>query len=99
RPDAFLPDLAMSLNNVGNRLSELGRREEALAAAEEGVGLMLSTLRFLPPAVVVPRVIKSLQNLLRIAEEAQRNPAELPAVVAAIQVLQQLGVVPRQPEG
>ena len=81
------------------RLSELGRREEALAAAEEGVGLMLSTLRFLPPAVVVPRVIKSLQNLLRIAEEAQRNPAELPAVVAAIQVLQQLGVVPRQPEG
>ena len=39
RPDAFLPDLAMSLNNLGNRLSDLGRREEALQAAEEAVGL------------------------------------------------------------
>ena len=27
----------MSLNNLGNRLSELGRREEALAAADEAV--------------------------------------------------------------
>jgi hypothetical protein len=26
-PDAFLPDLARSLNNLGNRLSEMGRRE------------------------------------------------------------------------
>ena len=37
RPDAFLPDLATSLNNQSNRLSELGRREEALAAIEEAV--------------------------------------------------------------
>ena len=37
RPDAFLPDLARSLNNLGNRLNELGRREEALAATEEAV--------------------------------------------------------------
>ena len=32
RPDAFTPDLAISLNNMANRLSDLGRREEALAA-------------------------------------------------------------------
>jgi hypothetical protein len=35
RPDVFLPDLAMALNNQSVYLSELGRREEALAAAEE----------------------------------------------------------------
>jgi hypothetical protein len=37
RPDAFLPDLAKILNNLGIRLSELGRHEEALAATEEAV--------------------------------------------------------------
>jgi tetratricopeptide (TPR) repeat protein len=37
RPDAFIPDLAMSLNNLANRLSALGRREDALTAAEEAV--------------------------------------------------------------
>ncbi len=39
RPDAFRPDLARSLNNLGNMLSDLGRREPALAAAEEAVAL------------------------------------------------------------
>ena len=37
RPDAFTPDLATSLNNLSNRLSDLGRREDALAVAEEAV--------------------------------------------------------------
>ena len=35
----FTPDLAVSLNNLANRLSELGRREEALAAAQEAADL------------------------------------------------------------
>lgn len=35
--DAFEPDLASSLNNLGIRLSGLGRREEALAATGEAV--------------------------------------------------------------
>ena len=35
-PAAFLPDLAMSLNNLGSILSELGRREEALDACPGG---------------------------------------------------------------
>ena len=33
-PDAFEPDLAMSLNNLANRLAEVGRRDEALARSE-----------------------------------------------------------------
>ena len=37
RPDAFRPDLAMSLSNLASFLSELGRHEAALAAAEEAV--------------------------------------------------------------
>ena len=39
RPDAFLPDLAMSLNNLGIRLSNLGRREDALKASQEAVDI------------------------------------------------------------
>jgi tetratricopeptide (TPR) repeat protein len=39
RPDAFLPDLAMSLNNLSNCLANLGRREEALGAIEEAVAI------------------------------------------------------------
>jgi len=35
RPDAFLPNLATSLNNQSLRLAALGRREEAQAAANE----------------------------------------------------------------
>jgi hypothetical protein len=34
-PEAFQPDLVRSLNNLSNRLSELGRHEEALAAKSE----------------------------------------------------------------
>ncbi|MEN7343900.1 MAG: tetratricopeptide repeat protein, partial [Pseudomonadota bacterium] len=37
RPDAFLPDLASSLNNLGRDLNALGRREEALTSTEEAV--------------------------------------------------------------
>ncbi|MEV0409178.1 hypothetical protein [Actinoallomurus sp. NPDC050550] len=37
RPDAFLPALASSLNNLSNRLGELGRREEGLEAITEAV--------------------------------------------------------------
>ncbi|WP_250281675.1 MULTISPECIES: hypothetical protein [unclassified Frankia] len=33
-PDAFLPNLATSLNNLSLRLADLGRREEALAAEQ-----------------------------------------------------------------
>jgi len=38
-PDAFLPNLAMGLNNLGNRLSEVGRQEEALNATREAMEL------------------------------------------------------------
>src|SRR5208337_2837056 len=37
--EAFTPDLAMSLNTLAVRLSALGRREEALTAAQEAADL------------------------------------------------------------
>ncbi|MEV6124333.1 hypothetical protein AB0M23_28135, partial [Streptomyces sp. NPDC052077] len=36
-PDAYLPNLATSLNNLSNRLGEVGRPAEGLTAAEEAV--------------------------------------------------------------
>jgi Tetratricopeptide repeat len=39
RPEAFTPNLATSLNTLANSLLELGRREEALKAAEEAADL------------------------------------------------------------
>jgi hypothetical protein len=38
-PDAYLPNLAMSVNNLPVDLTEAGRRAEALAAAQEAVEL------------------------------------------------------------
>jgi len=39
QPDASTPDLANALNNLSLRLSDLGWREDALAAAEEAVSI------------------------------------------------------------
>jgi hypothetical protein len=37
--DAYLPNLAASVNNLANRLGEAGRRAEGLAAAQEAARL------------------------------------------------------------
>ncbi len=50
RPDAFLPDLAQSLNNLGERLKELDRREEALTAYHDGVAALSRPFLALPYA-------------------------------------------------
>ncbi|MET9593160.1 hypothetical protein ABZY45_19795, partial [Streptomyces sp. NPDC006516] len=38
-PDAYLPDLATSLNNLSIRLGEVGRRADGLVAVEEAVAI------------------------------------------------------------
>ena len=62
RPDAFLPDLARSLNNLGNSLSGLGRREEALAATQEAVDIRRRLAQTRPDAFL-PDLAISLNNL------------------------------------
>jgi tetratricopeptide (TPR) repeat protein len=61
RPDAFLPSLATALNNLGIRYSALGRREEALRASEEAVGISrgLATAR---PDVFLPNLAHSISG-------------------------------------
>ena len=47
-PDAFRPDLAMSLNNLAYTLSEMGLREEALPLARESAQLYVTLANQLP---------------------------------------------------
>ncbi|MFP2935041.1 tetratricopeptide repeat protein, partial [Pyxidicoccus sp. 3LG] len=61
-PDAFQPDLASSLNNLGTMLRDLGRREEALTATEEAVQIYRG-LAARNPDAFQPDLAMSLNNL------------------------------------
>jgi hypothetical protein len=76
RPDAFTRDLALSLNNLANRLSDLGRREEALSAANEAVRLRRALAEARPDAFT-PDLAQSLNNLVTI--ERSLRPARTPS--------------------
>ena len=92
RPDAFLPDLAMSLNNLGNRLSDLGRREDALAAANEAVRALRP--HFLQhPAAFADWMVTMVRNYLQYAEAAGVEPDEalLAPIAEALEGLKQGG--------
>src|SRR4051812_3336802 len=60
-PDAFLPDLAMALNNQSAHLSALGRREPALTAIEEAVTIR-RRLADAPPDALLPDLAPPLPN-------------------------------------
>ena len=49
-PQAYAPDLAMSLNNLANRLSAVGERNEALESAREAVELYRALAEASPQA-------------------------------------------------
>ncbi|MBY0277661.1 tetratricopeptide repeat protein, partial [Candidatus Binatia bacterium] len=75
RPDAFEPYLAMSLNNLGNMLSELGRREDALDAAREAAEVLWPHTMRLPGGFDAwLKVIAA--NYVRRCEEAGVDPDE-----------------------
>ena len=82
RPDAFLPDLAVSLNNLGNHLSELGRHEDALAAAREAVTLFTPVFLRLPQAHA-RRMALMRKNYVKFSESVNVEPdASLLAPIA-----------------
>jgi tetratricopeptide (TPR) repeat protein len=67
-PDAYLPELAMSLNSLGGRLAGLGQREQALARIEEATGIY-RRLAEADPAAWLPDFATSLSNVgIRLAE-------------------------------
>ena len=76
RPDAFLPDLAASLNNLANMLSNLGRREEALALAEESVRIRRQLAQQRPNAFL-PDLAASLNNLANMLSDLGRHEEAL----------------------
>ena len=89
RPDAFLPDLAMSLNNQSGRLSELGRREDALTASDEAVGVYRQLAAARPDAFL-PDLAASLNNQSGRLSELGRREDALTASDEAVGVYRQL---------
>ena len=78
-PDAYLPDLAMSLSNLGVRLAEAGQRQAALAPAREAAGTYRQ-LAAANPDAYLPGLAMSLNNLgIWLAEAGQRQAAVAPA--------------------
>jgi hypothetical protein len=67
----------MSLNNLARRLSGLGRREEALAAADEAVRLYRALAAARPDAFT-PDLARSLSVLGDVLEALDRIPEALP---------------------
>ena len=89
RPDAFLPDLAASLNNLGCMLGGLGRRQEARAAAAEAVSVyrMLSSAC---PDVFLSYLAGSLNNLGTQLSVLGRRAEALAAAAEAVSAYRSL---------
>jgi tetratricopeptide (TPR) repeat protein len=76
-------DLAGALNNLSNRLSDLGRREDALTAIEEAVRLRRQLAAARPDAFT-PDLARSLNNLSnRLSDLGRREDALTAAQEAA----------------
>ena len=81
----------MSLNTLVNRLSEVGQREDALAAAQEAVDLRRS-LATAHPDIFTPNLALSLDNLAnRLSDLGQRENALTAAQEASVRALRSPG--------
>ena len=76
----------MSLNNLGNRLSELGRREEGLTAAKEATEIYRRLAEERPDAFL-PDLARSLNNLARNLSLLGRQEEALAALREAVETL------------
>ncbi|MBO3737234.1 tetratricopeptide repeat protein [Actinoplanes sp. NEAU-H7] len=76
---ALLPELAVAVGNLGGIMAGLGRLEQALALAEESVGL-LRKLAGTAPETHSPALAIALTNLgVRLAETGRREEALAPS--------------------
>ncbi len=71
-PAAYLPNLAVLLNNLSNRLAELGRREESLGLIEKAVAIY-RRLAETAPAAYEPALATALNNLSILLTELGRE--------------------------
>ncbi|MEM6915367.1 MAG: tetratricopeptide repeat protein, partial [Verrucomicrobiota bacterium] len=75
KPDAFLPDLAVSLNNLSNRLSDVGQRDEALEFARRAVEIY-ERLAESKPDAFLPDLASALNNRsVYLSDVGQRDEA------------------------
>ena len=81
-PIAWIRAAAL-LNNLANRLSDLGRREEALAAAEEAVG-HYRALAAARPDTFSPNLAVSLNSLANMLSDLGRREEALAAAEEAV---------------
>ena len=88
-PDAHLPDLAASVNNLANRLAEAGRRAEGLAAAQEAVDLRRELAAGNRDAYL-PDLATSVNNLAIHLAEAGRRAEGLAAAQEAVDLYREL---------
>ena len=79
------PWVATALNNLGVKLSELGRREEALAAAQEAVNIRRRLAAERPDAFL-PDLASALNNLGGHLSELGRREDALNAAQEAVEV-------------
>jgi tetratricopeptide (TPR) repeat protein len=77
------------LNNLANRLSALGRREEALKAAEEAVRLYRA-LAEASPDIFLPDLAMSLNNLANRLSDLGRREEALKAAEEAVRLYRAL---------
>ncbi|WP_240810346.1 tetratricopeptide repeat protein [Actinomadura sp. WMMA1423] len=88
-PDAFLPDLAGSLNDLSVRLGELGRREEGLEAITEAVEVY-RRLADARPDAFLPDLAGSLNNLSVDLGALGRREEGLEASTEAVEIRRRL---------
>ncbi|NNJ62540.1 MAG: hypothetical protein HKP61_16665 [Dactylosporangium sp.] len=87
--DAYLPDLAMSVNNHAVRLAEAGRRPEALEASAEAVTLRRELAAGNRDAYL-PDLAGSVNNHAVALAEAGRRPEALEASAEAVTLYREL---------
>ena len=98
QPAAFLPDLAMSLNNLSVFYSEVGERAEALKAAREAVE-MLSPFFLNLPAGHARLMASCLRTYLQACEQNEQEPETvlLAPILQVFEALKNPGGQPAQP--
>ncbi|HET8658791.1 MAG TPA: caspase family protein, partial [Micromonosporaceae bacterium] len=88
-PDAYLPNLAASLNNLAVHLAEVGRRDQALAPITEAVDIYRRLAQANPDAYL-PDLAMSLNNLaLGLAGVGRRDQALAP-ITEAVDIYRRL---------
>jgi tetratricopeptide (TPR) repeat protein len=89
RPDAFLPDLAASLQNLGMHLSNAGDHEPALEATREAVDTY-RTLAKARPDAFLPDLATELNNLGVVLSDLGQREAALEATREAVDAFRSL---------